>query len=723
MIRPLAIIALCSFTLTACNSETSVENKQEKMTPPFARAEPLTLVNHNDERVDEYFWMRLSDEQKDLGDKNPQTKEVLDYLRAENDYLTAVMSDTDSLQDELYEEIVSRLDPTDQSVPYLYNGYYYYSRYAEGSEYPIHCRKKGSLDAEEQVMLDENELASGFDYYATAGKSVSSDNKILAFSEDTLSRRIYTIRFKNLETGQILEDEIAGTSGNVVWANDNQTVFYSVRDHALRAYKIFRHQLGSPVSEDVEVFHEADETFRCGIFKTKSEDFLVIVSSSTLSNEYRVLDANNPTATWRVIQPRERGLEYSLDHMGDHFYILTNWEAKNFRLMKTPTDRTNKENWREVIPHRDDALVEGIELFEDFLVLEERVDGLSKVRVMPWTEGGEHYIAFDDATYVSGISTNREMDTDILRISYSSMVTPSSVYDYNMNTRTLELKKQQKVMTGYDAEKYHSERLWATASDGAKVPVSLVYNKQHFKQDGTSPLLLYAYGSYGYSIDPYFRTTILSLLDRGFVFALAHIRGGQEMGRSWYEDGKLLRKKNTFTDFIDCGEFLIQEKYCADDQLYAMGGSAGGLLMGAVMNMRPELWAGVIAAVPFVDVVTTMLDETIPLTTGEYDEWGNPNEEAYYHYMKSYSPYDNMREVEYPNVLVTTGYWDSQVQYWEPAKWVARMRTKNVGDNLILFHTNLEAGHGGASGRYQQFKEVALEYAFLLKLAGKTDRK
>ncbi len=723
MIRPLAIITLCSFTLTACNSETSVENKQEKMTPPFARAEPLTLVNHNDERVDEYFWMRLSDEQKDLGDKNPQTKEVLDYLRAENDYLTAVMSDTDSLQDELYEEIVARLDPTDQSVPYLYNGYYYYSRYAEGSEYPIHCRKKGSLDAQEQVMLDENELASGFDYYATAGKSVSSDNKILAFSEDTLSRRIYTIRFKNLETGQILEDEIAGTSGNVVWANDNQTVFYSVRDHALRAYKIFRHQLGSPVSEDVEVFHEADETFRCGIFKTKSEDFLVIVSSSTLSNEYRVLDANNPTATWRVIQPRERGLEYSLDHMGDHFYILTNWEAKNFRLMKTPTDRTTKENWQEVIPHRDDALIEGIELFEDFLVLEERVDGLSKVRVMPWTEGGEHYIAFDDATYVSGISTNREMDTDILRISYSSMVTPSSVYDYNMNTRTLELKKQQKVMTGYDAEKYHSERLWATASDGAKVPVSLVYNKQHFKQDGTSPLLLYAYGSYGYSIDPYFRTTILSLLDRGFVFALAHIRGGQEMGRSWYEDGKLLRKKNTFTDFIDCGEFLIQEKYCADDQLYAMGGSAGGLLMGAVMNMRPELWAGVIAAVPFVDVVTTMLDETIPLTTGEYDEWGNPNEEAYYHYMKSYSPYDNMREVEYPNVLVTTGYWDSQVQYWEPAKWVARMRTKNVGDNLILFHTNLEAGHGGASGRYQQFKEVALEYAFLLKLAGKTDRK
>lgn len=687
------------------------------MKPPVALVQPTTFNDHNDERVDEYFWMRLSDEQKDLGEKDPQTKEVLDYLRAENDYTTAVMKDTEALQNELYDEIVARLDPTDQSVPYRYNGYYYYSRYEEGGEYPVHCRKKESLEAEEEVMLNENELAEGYDYYATAGKTVSKDNKILAFGEDTLSRRIYSIRFKNLETGEMLEDQIGGTSGNVVWANDNQTVFYSVRDKALRAYKIFRHKLGTPVEEDVEVFHEADETFRCGIFKTKSEDFLVILSNSTMSDEYRVLNADDPEGEWRVIQPRERGLEYSVDHMDDHFYILTNWQAQNFRLMKTPVDQTAKENWEEVIPHRDSALIEDVELFKDFLVLEERVDGLSKVRVMPWSGKDEHYITFDDATYVSGVGTNLEMDSDMLRISYSSLVTPSSVYDYNMNTRTLELKKQQKVMTGYDASQYHSERHWATARDGVKVPVSLVYKKEHFKKDGTSPLLLYAYGSYGHSTDPYFRTTILSLLDRGFVFALAHIRGGQEMGRGWYEDGKLLRKKNTFTDFIDCGEFLISEKYCADDQLYAMGGSAGGLLMGAVMNMRPDLWAGIIAAVPFVDVVSTMLDETIPLTTGEYDEWGNPNNEEYYHYMKSYSPYDNVYETQYPNVLVTTGYWDSQVQYWEPAKWVARLRAKNKGDNLILLHTNLEAGHGGASGRYRQFREVALEYAFLLKLA------
>lgn len=693
------------------------------MKPPVALAQPETLITYNDTRIDEYYWMRLSDAQKDSAEADPQTKEVLEYLRAENAYTEAIMKDTKELQKTLYDEMIARLDPTDESVPYLKNGYYYYSRYEKEAEYPLHCRKKGSLESAEEIMLNETELAQSYDYYALATRTVSPDNRLLAFAEDTLSRRIYTIRFKNLGTGDWLSDQIPGTSGNVVWANDNKTVFYSTRDESLRSFKIFKHTLGTPVSEDEEVFHETDETFSCFVTRTKSNQYMVIGSSSTLSDEYRVLNADKPNEDWKIILPRERGLEYKIDHHEGHFYILTNWNAQNFRLMKTPVDQTGKPHWIEIVAHRDDALVEDIELFDDFLVLEERVDGLAKVRVMPWSGKGEHYIEFEDETYVSGIGTNMVMDTDILRIGYSSLVTPNSVYDYNMSDRSMELKKQQKIMTGYDASLYDTERRWVTARDGEKVPVSLVWKKEHFKKDGTSPLLLYGYGSYGHSIDPSFRTTILSLLDRGFVFAIAHIRGGQEMGRRWYEEGKLLKKKNTFTDFIDCGEFVIEEKYCAPDQLYAMGGSAGGLLVGAVMNMRPELWAGVIAAVPFVDVVTTMLDESIPLTTGEYDEWGNPNDPEYYDYIKTYSPYDNIRSVEYPNVLVTTGYWDSQVQYWEPAKWVARLRAESKGDNLILLNTNLEAGHGGASGRYQRYKEVALEYAFLLKLSGRSSDK
>lgn len=707
----------------ACNPAEEPQKQQApSMTPPTANAQPETLSIHGDDRIDEYYWMRLSDAQKEAGEADPETAKVLEYLRAENEYTAGVMQDTEALQDDLYNEMIARLDPTDESVPFRDNGYYYYSRYEEGAEYPLHCRKEGTLDAPEEVMLNTPELAEGYDYYAIATRSVSADNKLLAFAEDTLSRRIYAIRFKNLETGEWLEDRIPGTTGNVVWANDNNTVFYSTRDEALRSFKIFKHVLGTPASEDVEVFHEADETFSCFISKTKSDRFLIIGSTSTLSDEYRFLDADDPDGNWKIIQPRERGLEYRVDHYADHFYILTNWDAVNFRLMKTPVSATEKSNWEEVIAHRDNALIEDIELFAHYLVVEERVDGLAKVRILPWSGEGEHYIEFDDAAYVAGIGTNREFDTDILRIGYSSLVTPSSVYDYNMADRTRELMKQQKIMTGYDASAYHSERIWAESRDGTKVPISLVYKKEHFEQNGKSPLLLYGYGSYGSSTDPYFRTSMLSLLDRGFVFALAHIRGGQEMGRLWYENGKLLKKVNTFTDFIDCGEYLVAEKYCASDQLYAMGGSAGGLLVGAVMNMRPDLWAGVVAAVPFVDVVTTMLDETIPLTTGEFDEWGNPKNEEYYHYMKSYSPYDNVKPTQYPNVLVTTGYWDSQVQYWEPAKWVARMRAVTEGDHLILLHTNLEAGHGGVSGRYQRYKEIALEYAFLLKLAGISEK-
>lgn len=716
--RAFGAITFSTFVAFSCQSPKE-SNTEITMTPPVATIQPETLITHNDIRIDNYFWMRLSDEQKEKGETEPQTKMVLDYLRAENDYTAKIMQDTDSLQKALYEEMVGRIDPTDESVPYKFNGYFYYSRFDEGKEYPYFCRKKETLDSEEEIMLNVPELAKPYSYYATGSMGVSPDNKILGYSEDTLSRRIYTIKFKNLETGEILADEIPGTAGNLTWANDNKTIFYSVRDAALRSYKIFSHVLGTDPKTDVEVFHEADETFTCFVTKSKSRQFIIIGSNSTLTNEYRVLDANNPQSDWKIVQPRVRGLEYQVSHFGDHFYIVTNLDAKNFRLMKTPVNKTEKENWVEVIPHRNDVLLEGIEIFKNYLVVEERKNGLGQMRIMPWNGSEEHFIEFQDEAYMAYTSTNMDFDTEILRIGYTSLTTPNSIYDYNMKDRSRELLKQQKVIGGYNASEYHSERLMVTARDGVKVPVSLVYKKDLFKKDGTSPLLLYGYGSYGNTLDPYFSSVRLSLLDRGFVYAIAHIRGGQEMGRDWYEDGKLLKKINTFNDFIDCGEFLVKEKYAAPDQLHAMGGSAGGLLMGAVINMRPDLWAGVVAAVPFVDVVSTMLDESIPLTTGEFDEWGNPKEEQYYHYMKSYSPYDNIQAVSYPNLLITTGYWDSQVQYWEPAKWIAKLRAAHTGDNLLLLHTNLETGHGGASGRFEAFKETALEFAFLLKIAGK----
>jgi oligopeptidase B len=673
---------------------------------PRAKQIPKELSIHGDTRIDPYYWLNERE--------NP---EVISYLQAENAYTDEMMSHLTGFKEKLFQEIVGRIRQTDMSVPYLDNGYYYFVRYEEGQEYPIYSRKKGSLDAPEEVMLDANELAKPFSYYQIGAAAVSPDNKIAAFGEDTLSRRIYTIRFKNLETGEFLEDAIPNTTGGAVWANDNQTVFYSVKDASLRAYKIFRHRLGTPASQDVEVYHEKDETFGVGIGKTKSKKYLVIASYQTVSTEFRYLDANDPNGEFKVIQPRERDHEYMVDHYGDSWYIRTNWNAKNFRLMKTPEGKTGKENWTEVVAHRDDVLLEGMELFSKYLVLEERQNGLLRLRVKPWQGGEEHYVDFGEEAYTVFPTSNYEFDTDLIRVNYTSLTTPGSVYDYNMQTRKLTLLKEQEVVGDFDKNNYHTERLYATARDGVKVPISLVYRKG-FKKDGTAPLLLYGYGSYGYSMDPTFNSARLSLLDRGFVFAIAHIRGGEEMGRQWYEDGKLLNKKNTFTDFIDCGEFLVKEKYCAKDQLYAAGGSAGGLLMGAVVNMAPGMWRGVLAAVPFVDVVTTMLDESIPLTTGEYDEWGNPNDKTYYDYIKSYSPYDNVEAKDYPAMLVTTGLHDSQVQYWEPAKWVARLREVKSDQNPLLLHTNMETGHSGASGRFQRYKDTALEYAFLLDLAG-----
>ncbi len=697
-----------------------MENKTSVSTPD-AKKIAKTLVKHGDERMDEYYWMKLSDEQKKASekDRDAQTQDVLDYLNEENTYQKSLLNHTEGFQKSLFDEMVARVKKDDSSVPVKVNGYWYYSRFEDGKDYAFRCRKKESLDAEEQIMLNGPEMAVGHSYFAIGGASVSPNNELLAYGLDTVSRRQYTVHFKNLSTGEMLEDKIENTTGGVTWANDNKTVFYTRKDEVtLRSHKIYRHVLGTPTSDDVLIFEEKDEEYSTFVYKTKSKRFLIIGSSHTLATEYKYLDANDPYGEFKILEPRELKHEYSVSHYGDSFYIVTNLNAKNFRLMKTSVDAPGRANWEEVIAHRDDVLLEGIEIFKDHLVIEERKNGLNEIRIKTWDGQEDYYMEFQDPAYTAYASANPEFDTSVLRYGYTSMVTPNSTYDFDMRSKKRTLLKQQEVLGGsFKVEDYSSERLFATATDGTQVPISLVY-KKGFKPDGSAPLLLYAYGSYGSSMDAYFSSVRLSLLDRGFAYAIAHIRGGEEMGRHWYEDGKMLNKKNTFTDFIDCGDFLIKEGYTSKGHLYAMGGSAGGLLMGAVMNMRPELWNGIVAAVPFVDVVTTMLDETIPLTTGEYSEWGNPNEKKYYDYMKSYSPYDNVKPMAYPNTLITTGYWDSQVQYWEPAKWIARLRDNHQGDNMIVMYCNMDTGHGGASGRFERYKEIALEYAFILNLEG-----
>ncbi len=705
---------------TACNSSQH-ESKNDLLPPPMAKKIPYNLAMHGETRVDNYYWMRLSDEQKNAPEnaRDQQTKDVLDYLNAENDYTKKMLAHTDEFQKKLFEEMKGRIKEDDQSVPVKDNGYWYYTRFESGKDYAFQCRKKESMESGvEEVLINGPEMAAGHDYWALGGLDVSDDNELLCYSEDLISRRIYTASFKEISTGKILEDKLEGISGSPVWAGDNKTVFYVKKDPTtLREFQIWRHALGTSQESDVMVYEEKDEEFSCFVSRTKSKKYLVIGSSQTLSTEYRVLESTNPGGEFRLIQPRERDHEYGIDHYNDKFYITTNWQAKNFRLMECPENATTKENWKEVIAHRDDVLLEGIEIFRDFLVVQERKNGLTQLRMIRWSDRSEHYMEFQDPAYAAGVGSNPDFNTDILRYGYSSMTTPASTYDYNMSTRDRKLLKQQEVVGGHSPENYQSERLYAMAKDGTKVPVSLVY-KKGTKLDGSAPMLLYAYGSYGATMDAGFSSTRLSLLDRGFIYAIAHIRGGQEMGRSWYEDGKLLKKKNTFTDFIDCADYLIAQKYTSSEKLFAMGGSAGGLLMGAITNMRPELWRGIVSAVPFVDVVTTMLDETIPLTTFEFDEWGNPKNKEYYDYMKSYSPYDNIEAKNYPNILVTSGYWDSQVQYWEPAKYVAKLREMKTDKNLLLFWCNMDAGHGGKSGRFEALKEVALEYAFMFDLVG-----
>lgn len=700
-IKSILSVAIIALVAVACNPTTNLPE------PPVAKKIPKELTIHDDTRIDNYYWLNQREDST-----------VIDYLNAENDYTAAVMKHTEEFQTKLFDEMVARIKKTDESVPAKSNGYYYYRRTEGDAEYPLYCRKKGSLDAEEQIMLNVPEMAKGFSYYNIGSYSVSENNKILAYSEDTLSRRKYTIKFKSLVDDKVYTDEIANTTGGITWASDNKTVFYTVKHpETLLPHKVYKHVLGTSSKDDELVYEEKDNTFYTFCYKTKSRKYIMIGVSSTVSSEYRYIDASKPNSKFKVIQPRERDLEYGIAHYKDHFYIRTNYKAKNFRMMKTPIAKTSKENWIEMIPNRDDVFLSNFEIFKNYLVVGERKNGLNQLRIRNWESGDEHYLDFGEETYDAWISTNPEFETDVLRYGYTSLTTPSSTIDYNMGTKEKTVMKQQEVLGEFNKDNYEAKRLWATAKDGTKVPISLVYRKDMLNK-GKNPLWLSAYGSYGSSSDVYFSSVRLSLLDRGFVVATAHVRGGQEMGRYWYEDGKLLKKKNTFTDFNSCAEHLVAEGYAAKDKVFAWGGSAGGLLMGAIINMQPELYRGVIAAVPFVDVVTTMLDESIPLTTGEFDEWGNPKNKEYYDYMLSYSPYDNVKAQKYPALLVTTGLHDSQVQYWEPAKWVAKLRDMKTDDNPLLLQTNMDFGHGGASGRFERLKEVALEYAFVLDLVG-----
>ena len=672
------------------------------------------LESNGDRRMDPYFWM-----------KERENPEVMKYLEEENQYCDFVMKDTEDFQHLLFEEMKARYKQDDESLPYFFNKYWYIVRYESGKEHPLFTRKLETLENAEDLLLDVNVLAEGHKFFEVGSVSVSPDNKLMSFSSDNLGRRIYAISFKNLETGEILQDQIPNTTGKAIWANDNEHVFYIRKDDNLRAFQVFMHQLGTDSSLDVLVYHEKDEAFDVNVFKTKSLEYIFIASSSSISDEHHFIPADNVLAKWKVIQPRVEDLEYAVEHYEDDFYIITNAdEATNFKIVKTKVETPEIENWVDFIPHREETLLEGFEIFQEYFVLEERTEGLLQIKIVENNSGNSHYLEFFDPTYTAFIGLNLEFNTEKLRFGYTSLTKPSSTLEYDMKEKTTKLLKEQEVLGGnFSTENYISERIWAPSRDGEnQIPISLVYHK-NTKKSAETPLLLYGYGSYGHTVDASFSNVRLSILDRGFIFAIAHIRGGEYLGRDWYEDGKMLFKKNTFFDFIDASKFLIRQNYTSSKHLYAMGGSAGGLLMGAIMNMEPELYHGIVAQVPFVDVVTTMLDETIPLTTGEFDEWGNPKDPEYYEYMKSYSPYDNVAAKNYPNILITTGLHDSQVQYWEPAKWTAKLRELKTDENILIFQTDMSAGHGGASGRFESLKEDALEYAFLMKLENKLDGK
>ena len=685
--------------------------------PPVAEKKSKELVAHGDVRVDNYYWMN------DYFKKGPDSTKAVDFLKAENVYADTMLSGVKTLRENLFNEMKARIKEKDESVPYKDNGYWYYSRFEEGAQYPVYCRKKDNLNAAEEIIHDANKTAAGKKFYNVAGLEVSDNNQLLAIGEDDVSRRLYKLRFKNLATGEYFPETISNTEGgSYAWAADNKTVFYIKKDTTtLLGYQVWRHQLATDPAKDVMVYEEKDNRHYIALGRTKSKKYILIYSElSEQESEHRFLDASNPAGNFTVFLPRTMGLVYDIDHYNDRFYVRTNLDAPNFRLMECPLDKTSKENWKEVIPNRSDVYLADFTIFKDHLVVSERKEGLINIRIINQKDKSEHYVKFDEPAYLASVSINPDFNTNVLRFSYTSFITPSSVYDYNMDTKQKELKKQQEVVGGYNKDEYVVERTFVTARDGKRVPLSIVY-KKGLAKNGNNPLLLTGYGSYGSTSYATFSSNRLSLLKRGFIVALAHIRGGQEMGREWYEDGKMMHKKNTFTDFIDCGEYLVKEKYTSKQHLYALGGSAGGLLMGAVMNMAPDLWHGIVAAVPYVDVITTMSDPSIPLTTGEYLEWGNPANKDEYFYMKSYSPYDNVEKKDYPNLLVTTGLHDSQVQYFEPAKWVAKLRELKTDKNVLLLHTNMDAGHGGSSGRFDYLKDVALQYVFLLALEGITE--
>lgn len=675
--------------------------------PPVAAEKPVNLEKHGDLRVDPYFWL-----------KERENPEVIRYLEAENEYFEKAMGPVKGLREKLFQEFRSRLKEDDSSVPFRDGEFFYYARFETGKEYPIYARKKGKLDAPEEILLDVNEMAKGQNYFSVGFPKPSPDHSKILYAIDNVGRRFYSLNVMDLKTRKAVGEPIKDTTGNAQWANDNRTIFYSKQDpETLRSQWVYKHKLGE--KKDSLVFEEKDEQFSVGVGKSRTDKYLLLESGASLSSEYRFLDADKPDGEFQVFLPREKEHEYSIDDGVDGFYIRTNWKAKNFRLMKAPRRAANKSEWVDVIPHRDHVYLDGFDVFKNHLVVQERRDGLTGLRVIDRKTGASENIQFPDPTYVVGVSTNAMYDLDYLRYEYESLNRPSTIYDFYFATKKSEVRKVQPT-PNLDPTQYVSERVWATARDGQRVPISLVY-KKGFQKNGKAPMLQYAYGSYGYSMEPWFGTTYMSLLDRGFVYAIAHIRGGSEMGRFWYEDGKFFKKKNTFTDFIDVTEHLVKQGYCDPKRVYGQGASAGGLLMGAVYNMRPDLYRGLHAGVPFVDVVTTMLDDSIPLTTGEYDEWGNPNKKDYYEYMKSYSPYDNVEKKPYTNLLVTSGLHDSQVQYWEPTKWVAKLRKSATNDPMILLKTEMKAGHGGKSGRFEQLHETADEYAFFLMLDGQKD--
>ena len=687
--------------------------------PPVAAVQPHPVTSAHGVRTDPYYWLRDDDR------RNPQ---VLAYLEAENAYLERCTAAHKPFENALFEEIVARLKQDDAGVPYRKHGYWYNSRYEPGKEHPIFARRKDAPDAPEEVILDANALAAGHDYYQVGALEVSPDCAWLAFCEDTVGRRQYTLRFKNLLTGEILQAAIPDVESDLAWANDSRTILYVEKDpETLLGLYVKKHVLGTDRRNDALAFEQKDRSFYTGVSKSKSDRFIFIHMESTVSSEWRYAQADDPVLEFRTILPHERDHEYQVEHLGGAFIIRTNWQARNFRLMQVPIGREgSRAEWQDLVAHRDDTFIEDFDVFNGFLALSVRTGGLAKISIALWTPGrsaavsvqsaAEFFIASDEAAYATSLSVNPELDTDLVRYEYSSLTTPTTVYDYNVRTGEKTLLKRDPVVGSFDPANYRTELLFATVRDGTRVPVSLVY-REGFVRDGTAPLLQYAYGAYGLSMDPSFSSARLTLLDRGFVYAIAHVRGGQEMGRVWYDNGRKLRKMNSFTDFIDVTRHLVAERYAAGDKVFAMGGSAGGLLMGAVANLSPGDYRGMVAQVPFVDVVTTMLDDSIPLTTNEYDEWGNPGERRDYDYMLSYSPYDNVRAQAYPAMFITTGLWDSQVQYYEPAKWIAKLRALKTDQNLMFLHTDMEAGHGGKSGRFQRYREIAMEYAFLLHQA------